>query len=110
MKDLTHCVVTPNVKTEGFAPLGVGVHRASTIVFQTAEDYANRGKRGSDGYSYGLYGTPTTRTLEAKLTALEKGARTFLVPSGQPSNFSLDNRLQMRHLQCLSRRPSASSS
>jgi cystathionine beta-lyase len=86
MKDLTHCVVTPKVKSEGFAPLGVGVYRASTIVFETAEDYANRGKRGPDGYSYGLYGTPTTRTLEAKLTALEKGARTFLVPSGQAAN------------------------
>ncbi|WP_370689586.1 PLP-dependent transferase [Ensifer adhaerens] len=86
MKDLTHCVVTPRVKTEGFVPLGIGVHRASTIVFQTAEDYADRGKRSPDGYSYGLYGTPTTRTLEAKLTALEKGARTFLVPSGQAAN------------------------
>ncbi len=86
MKDLTHCVVTPNVESEGFAPLGVGVHRASTIIFQTAEDYAKRGQRGPDGYSYGLYGTPTTRTLEAKLTALEKGARTFLVPSGQAAN------------------------
>nr|WP_280137512.1 PLP-dependent transferase [Ensifer sp. Root31] len=86
MKDLTRCVVTPHVNAEGFATFGVGVHRASTIVFDTAEDYANRGQRGPDGYSYGLYGTPTTRTLEAKLTALENGARTFLVPSGQAAN------------------------
>ncbi len=86
MKDLTRCVITPEVNTEGFKSLGVGVHRASTIVFDTAADYANRGARGADGYSYGLYGTPTTRTLEAKLTALEQGARTFLVPSGQAAN------------------------
>jgi cystathionine beta-lyase len=86
MKDLTRCVITPEVNTEGFKSLAVGVHRASTIVFDNAEDYANRGNRGPDGYSYGLYGTPTTRTLEAKLTALEQGARTFLVPSGQAAN------------------------
>lgn len=86
MKDLTRCVITPEVNTEGFKSLAVGVHRASTIVFDNAEDYANRGNRGPDGYSYGLYGTPTTRTLETKLTALEQGARTFLVPSGQAAN------------------------
>lgn len=82
MKDLTRCVITPEISTEGFKSLAVGVHRASTIV----ADYANRGARGPDGYSYGLYGTPTTRTLETKLTALEQGARTFLVPSGQAAH------------------------
>lgn len=86
MKDHTTCVVTPKVKADGFDPLGVAVHRGSTIVFRTAEDYANRAKRGMDGYSYGLYGTPTTRTLERKLTQLEQGARTFLTPSSQSSN------------------------
>ncbi|MDZ7874054.1 MAG: PLP-dependent transferase [Rhizobium sp.] len=86
MSDLTQCVLTPAVPTEGFAPLGVGVHRASTIVFDNAAAYSARGERGIQGYSYGLYGTPTTRTLEAKLTALEGGAWTFLTPSGQAAN------------------------
>lgn len=86
MKDLTQCVVTPDVKTEGFEALGVATHRASTIVFKSAEAYATRGQRGHEGYTYGLYGTPTTRTLEVKLTALEQGVRTFLVPSGQAAN------------------------
>lgn len=86
MNDLTQCVLTPEVPTEGFAPLGVGVHRASTIVFKDAASYAARGDRGHQGYSYGLYGTPTTRTLEAKLTTLEGGAWTFLTPSGQAAN------------------------
>jgi cysteine-S-conjugate beta-lyase len=86
MDDLTTCVVTPKVPTEGFDPLGVGVHRASTIVFKDAAAYAARGQRGPQGYSYGLYGTPTTRTLEAKLSALEGAARTFLLPSGQAAN------------------------
>lgn len=86
MSDLTRCVLTPEVSTEGFAPLGVGVHRASTIVFKDAAAYASRLDRGYEGYSYGLYGTPTTRTLEAKLSSLEGGAWTFLCPSGQAAN------------------------
>jgi cysteine-S-conjugate beta-lyase len=86
MSDLTQCVLTPEVPSEGFSPLGVGVHRASTIVFKDAAAYASRGERGHEGYSYGLYGTPTTRTLEAKLTSLESGAWTFLTPSGQAAN------------------------
>ncbi|CAK7255077.1 MULTISPECIES: PLP-dependent transferase [unclassified Shinella] len=86
MNDLTQCVLTPSVSMDGFAPLGVGVHRASTIVFEDAAAYASRGERGHEGYSYGLYGTPTTRTLEAKLTSLEGGTWTFLAPSGQAAN------------------------
>lgn len=86
MTDLTQCILNPVVSSEGFDPLGVAVHRASTIVFKDAAAYAARGERGHEGYSYGLYGTPTTRTLEAKLTALEEGAWTFLAPSGQAAN------------------------
>lgn len=86
MKDLTQCVLTPDVDMEGFATLGAATYRGSTIVFKNAEAYRTRGERGHQGYTYGLYGTPTTRTLEAKLTALEQGVRTFLVPSGQASN------------------------
>ncbi len=84
--DLTQCVLTPRIPTEGFDPVGVGVHRASTILFDNAVAYASRGERGEKGYSYGLYGTPTTRTLEEKLTQLEHAARTFLAPSGQAAN------------------------
>lgn len=86
MNDLTQCVLTPDVSSSGFDPLSVGVHRASTIVFKDAATYASRGDRGHEGYSYGLYGTPTTRTLEAKLTSLEGGAWSFLAPSGQAAN------------------------
>ena len=85
-RDLTHCVLTPQIAKDGFDPLGVGVHRGSTIVFKDAAAYAARGERGDAGYSYGLYGTPTTRTLEAKLNALERTIRTFLAPSGQAAN------------------------
>ncbi|KQQ32861.1 MAG: cystathionine beta-lyase [Oxalobacteraceae bacterium] len=83
MRDKTLCVKRPEVSHEGFASLATPTYRASTIVFDSAEAYANRSKRGPDGYTYGLHGTPTSRTLEASITALEQGLRTVLVPSGQ---------------------------
>jgi cystathionine beta-lyase len=83
MKDLSRCVHHPAVSQEGFASLAVPTYRASTIVYPDAETFAQRKHRGPDGYSYGLHGTPTTRTLEAQLTELHGGVRTVLVPSGQ---------------------------
>ncbi|GGE53394.1 cystathionine beta-lyase [Agaricicola taiwanensis] len=83
MHDKTLCVMRPEVSHEGFASLAVPTYRASTIVFKDAKSYADRKYRGPDGYSYGLHGTPTSRTLEAALTELERGVRTVLVPSGQ---------------------------
>ena len=83
MRDLTQCVHHPAVSHEGFATLAVPTYRASTIVYDDAETFAARSSRGFDGYTYGLHGTPTTRTLEAQLTALHGGIRTVLVPSGQ---------------------------
>ena len=83
MRDLTHCVNNPPVSSEGFASLSVPTHRASTIVFPDAKSYLERKYRGPDGFTYGLHGTPTTRALEARLTALEGGVRTALLPSGQ---------------------------
>jgi cystathionine beta-lyase len=83
MKDLTSLVRHPDVNEEGYASLAVPTHRASTIVFDDAAAYSNRKYRGPDGYTYGLHGTPTTKTLEAHLTELEQGERTVIVPSGQ---------------------------
>lgn len=83
MKDLTRVVQPPAANHEGFASLAIPTYRASTIVFDDPEAYANRKYRGPDGYTYGLHGTPTTKTLEAQLTALEQGERTVIVPSGQ---------------------------
>ncbi len=83
MRDLSRCVHHPAVSQDGFASLAVPTYRASTIVFPGAEAYANRKYRGPDGYSYGMHGTPTTRTLEAQLSALHGAERTVLLPSGQ---------------------------
>lgn len=86
MHDETRCVIRPEVDLTGYKSLAAPVHRASTIVFDSAAEYAARGDRGPDGYSYGLYGTPTSKILEAQLTDLAGGVRTLLVPSGQGAN------------------------
>jgi cystathionine beta-lyase len=83
MRDLTRCVHHPAVSQDGFASLAVPTYRASTIVYDDPQAFARRSERGPDGYTYGLHGTPTTRTLEAQLTTLHGGLRTVLVPSGQ---------------------------
>ncbi|MDR6821009.1 cystathionine beta-lyase [Neorhizobium sp. 2083] len=83
MRDNTLCVKHPAISHDGYASLATATYRASTIVFDSAEAYANRSKRGPDGYTYGLHGTPTSRTLEASICTLEQGQRTVLVPSGQ---------------------------
>jgi cystathionine beta-lyase len=83
MRDFTLCVHHPTIDETGYASLSVPTHRASTIVYPDGPSFTARHQRGFDGYTYGLYGTPTTRTLEAQLSALHEGARTILVPSGQ---------------------------
>ena len=83
MRDATQCTLHPTVDLSEFSSLSVPTFRASTIVFENAEAYANRLERDLDSYFYGLHGTPTTRVLEAQLSKLENGARTVIVPSGQ---------------------------
>jgi cystathionine beta-lyase len=83
VSDQSLCVRHPAPPLVGFSSLAVPTYRASTISFDTVEDYRRRGERGIDGYSYGLNGTPTTRVLEMQITALHRGAGTLIVPSGQ---------------------------
>lgn len=81
--DDTLCVITPETPLEGFASLAVPVYRASTIVFPDAASYRSRAARAPDGYTYGLSGTPTSRTLEKQLAAMHRAERSIIVPSGQ---------------------------
>jgi len=83
MRDATACIVHPTVDLSEYQSLTVPTYRASTIVFKDAQSYAARSERDLDSYTYGLYGTPTTKTLEAQITQLENGARSVIVPSGQ---------------------------
>lgn len=58
------------------------VHRASTIVYDTVEEYIDRHTRIYDEVIYGLYGTETTLALEEAIAYLERGHRTVVTSSG----------------------------
>jgi cystathionine beta-lyase len=81
MQDDTVCLKSkaPDIP---FGGLAVPVHRASTVTFETVSDYQARRAAMYDGYSYGLYGTPTSRALEDSVAALEGAYRSIVVPSG----------------------------
>ncbi|XBS69055.1 aminotransferase class I/II-fold pyridoxal phosphate-dependent enzyme [Acerihabitans sp. KWT182] len=80
---ITRCVHHPEPPLAGFRSLSVPTYRASTIVFDNANDYYHRKERGPDGYSYGMNGTPTTRVLEQQISQLHSSAHTVVLPSGQ---------------------------
>lgn len=58
------------------------VHRASTIVFDTVEEYADRHAGIYERPIYGLYGTETAFALADAIAKLERGHRTVLTSSG----------------------------
>ena len=68
---------------EGFRSLAPPVHRGSTVLFPDAAAATDRWNQYEVGYTYGLYGTPTTLELAGRVCELEKGFRTFITPGGQ---------------------------
>jgi cysteine-S-conjugate beta-lyase len=68
---------------EGFRSLATPVHRGSTVVFPSAASASDRWNQYEVGYTYGLYGTPTTLELAARVCELEGGFRTIITPGGQ---------------------------
>ena len=73
----------PNEKQQPFRSLSPAVWRASTVVFDSLDEFARRKERQPDGYSYGVTGTPTARELERQIAALEGAAHCVVTPSGQ---------------------------
>jgi cysteine-S-conjugate beta-lyase len=67
----------------GFRSLSVGVQRASTVLFPDAASVRDDWDQYEVGYTYGLYGTPTTLELAARICELEGGFRTLITPGGQ---------------------------
>ena len=67
----------------GFRSLATPVYRGSTTVFSDAAALVDEWDHDKAPYTYGLYGTPTTLELAARVCALEHGYRTFLTPGGQ---------------------------
>ena len=62
--------------------LPVGVHKASSVFFPNVAAMHARRWDDKSGYTYGLHGTPTTFTLEARLATLEGARHVMLTPSG----------------------------
>lgn len=66
-----------------FNGLATPTVRASTVVFPDAASFDARYASFYDGYTYGLFGTPTSRALEDQLCAMSGASHSLLVPSGQ---------------------------
>jgi cysteine-S-conjugate beta-lyase len=66
----------------GFQSVQPGTYKASTVIFENTAALKARQWKDKTGYTYGLHGTPTTFTLEARVAALEGGRDTLLAPSG----------------------------
>ena len=70
------------VAPEGFAAFPPGIHHASTVLFPNVAAMRSGQWKDKNAYTYGLHGTPTTFTLEARLAEIEGGAHCLLAPSG----------------------------
>jgi cysteine-S-conjugate beta-lyase len=68
---------------KGYRSLASPVFRGSTTLFRDAASVDDRWDQYEAGYTYGLYGTPTTFELAGKICELEKGYRTIVTPGGQ---------------------------
>lgn len=78
MKDETRLVHTGRQSAAHVGAVNTPVYRASTILHPTLEAL----EKNTMPAGYGRRGTPTTRSLEESIAALEGGERTLLTPSG----------------------------
>jgi cystathionine beta-lyase len=73
---------TPQSRRD-YRSLATPVFRGSTVVFDCQDDVSDHWQQDKHGYSYGLYGTPTTLELASRIADLENADYTFIVPGGQ---------------------------
>ena len=66
----------------GFAAFPAAIHHASTVLFKDVAAMRARRWQDKSAYTYGLHGTPTSFTLEARLAEIEGGNHCVLAPSG----------------------------
>jgi len=66
-----------------YSSLTTPVYRGSTVVFENQSAVTDDWQQAEKGYSYGLYGTPTSLELAARIADLEGAEQTFIVPGGQ---------------------------
>lgn len=73
---------TPQSRRD-YRSLATPVFRGSTVVFDSQSKVSDDWEQGKSGYSYGLYGTPTSLELASRIAKLEQAEHTFIVPGGQ---------------------------
>ncbi len=74
----------------GYRSLVTPVYRGSTTLFSSASAVNDRWDQARTGYTYGLYGTPTSLELAARICELESGRHTILAPGGQAAIALID--------------------
>jgi cysteine-S-conjugate beta-lyase len=75
---------------QGYRSLATPVYRGSTTVFPSASAVTDQWDQERVGYTYGLYGTPTSLELAARICELEGGRHTLLTPGGQSAISLID--------------------
>ena len=80
---------------EGFRSLATPTYRGSTTLLDSAADVTDDWDQKRARYSYGLYGTPTTFELAARIADLEGGGECFITPGGQAA-------IALIYLACIS--------
>lgn len=78
----TTIVHTDYTAPGGFAAYPPPIHHASTVLFENVAAMRSGEWKDKTAYTYGLHGTPTTFTLEARLAEIEGGSHCLLAPSG----------------------------
>jgi cystathionine beta-lyase len=66
-----------------FRSLASPTYRASTVLFESQADVSDDWRQTENGYTYGVYGTPTVLELGAKIAEIEGAHHSFIVPGGQ---------------------------
>ena len=83
-KDWTTKLIHSDAKIpEGFRSLATPTYRGSTTLFSDAAKVDDNWNQYEVGYTYGLYGTPTTLELASRICELEHGYRTIITAGGQ---------------------------
>ena len=74
----------------GYRSLATPVYRGSTTLFSSASAVTDQWDQERAGYTYGLYGTPTSLELANRICELESGRHTIVTPGGQAAISLID--------------------
>jgi len=92
----TELIHHPYQPPAGFESPVVAVHKGSTVFFANVAALRNHHWLDKQAYTYGLHGTPTTFSLEARLATLEGAKHVMLAPSGLAALTSVNMALLAR--------------